>query len=90
MESEVKIKKLGDKLNLGSQRKAVRTLLNELTFVRRSLPPEVFETEEVSLLVLVITLQEQISELEERIITLEERLETFQEQLDERSGQRST
>jgi len=90
VESEVKIKKLGDKLIRGSQRKAVRTLLNELTFVRRSLPPEVFVTEEVSLLVLVIALQEQISELEEKIITLEERLESLQEQLDERSGRRST
>lgn len=90
MESEVKIKKLGDKLIRGSQRKAVRTLLNELTFVKRSLPPEVFVTEEVSLLVLVITLQEQISELEEKIITLEEKLEIVQEQLDERSSRRST
>ncbi|MFQ6126089.1 MAG: hypothetical protein ACE5R6_15995 [Candidatus Heimdallarchaeota archaeon] len=86
MELEVKIKKIRDKLIRGSQRKAVKTLLNELTFERRSLPQDIFTTEEGNLLVLIIALQEQISELEERIITLEERVETLQEQLDERSG----
>ena len=81
------LKRLNSSLRRGTQRKAIRTLLKDLDLMTKAIPAEMTTTSPVQmLLLLLVALQEQISEIDERIQFLEEKFLALQDALEASSS----
>ena len=81
------LKSLNSTLRRGTQRQAIRMLLKDLEIMLQVTPSEKMNSSQVKiLLLLLVTIQEQIFDISERIHFIEEKLDTLQDALETSSS----
>jgi hypothetical protein len=81
------LKSLNSTLRRGTQRQAIRMLLKDLELMIQATPSEMMSSSQVKiLLLLLVTIQEQIFDIDERIHFIEDKLIALQDALDASSS----
>jgi len=77
------LKSLNSTLRRGTQRQAIRMLLKDLELMIQATPSEMMNSSQVKiLLLLLVTIQEQIFDIDERIHFIEDKLVALQDVVD--------
>ena len=81
------LKSLNSTLRRGTQRQAIRMLLKDLELMIQATPSESMNSSQVKiLLLLLVTIQEQIFDIAERMHFIEDQLVALQDAVDTTSG----